>query len=69
VCKKRQGRSLLLHGKQWHNIYLLLSTSKSTTMENTTETIILLKALDMELMAIIAADLEAFKNSRQDIAA
>ena len=38
-------------------------------MENSNGTIILLKALDIELMVILLADLEAFKSTQQDIAA
>lgn len=38
-------------------------------MENSTETAILLKMLDIELMGILLADLEAFKSTQQDIAA
>jgi hypothetical protein len=37
-------------------------------MENSTQTTVLLKALDLELLAILTADLEAFK-SLQNVAA
>jgi hypothetical protein len=38
-------------------------------MENSTQTTAILTALDKELMAILVADLEAFKNVHQQIAA
>lgn len=38
-------------------------------MENLTETTIMRKAFDIELMAILLADLETFKSTQQDIAA
>jgi hypothetical protein len=38
-------------------------------MENSTQTIVMLKALDLELLAILTADIEAFKNTQGNIAA
>jgi hypothetical protein len=38
-------------------------------MENSTQTTVMLKALDIELLAIMTADLEAFRNAQQSIAA
>jgi hypothetical protein len=38
-------------------------------MENPTQLNILLKAIDIELLAILTADLEAFKTAQQNIAA
>jgi hypothetical protein len=49
----------------WHNIYTIDNTSKQQTMENSTQTILILKALDIELLTILTADLEAFEKRRK----
>jgi len=51
--------------EEWHNIYPVKETLKRRAMKNSTNTTVLLKALDLELKAILEKDIKAFKIKQQ----
>jgi hypothetical protein len=50
----------------WHSVGIWLSTTKILTMKTSTNTRVILKAIDLELKALLQKDLELFKMNQEN---